>query len=240
MKALFLMLCVVLGTGRSLAAAAGGNPPLRHVPLSVANGCFVETVALLDDFHAAHGAEPWARMLQWGAKEEEEAVAGHAVAICEYRENLWCWDVNHGWKPLALEPAQRDDVAAVAAPVLAQYPRITARFPNSRHDFPQTPDTVPPEAQLADPDPDFRDASIVAARLARHRPVNLVRFTYTVQGETRQGAAAVFVFHGRYCIYSPSKGTVPFRVRGSVENLRLIQEALRRMFPGAFAVKRMG
>ena len=49
----------------------------------------------------------------------------------------------------------------------------------------------------------------------------------------------MFVFHGRYCIYVPEMGTVPFRVRGGVENLRLIQEALRRVFPGAIDVQKL-
>lgn len=239
MTKVFLLLSLVVGSTQ-LPAAVVEKPPLRHTPLSVANGCFVESVALLDEFHETYGAEPWARMLQWGAKEEEEVVAGHAVAVCEYREKLWCWDVNYGWKQLGLEPTQRDNVEAIAGPILARYPRITARFPNYRYDFPQTPDNAPPEARLADPEPSVRDASIAAARLARHRPVNLVQFSYMSNGETKQGAAAIFVFHGRYCIYSPAKGTVPFRIRGSVENLRIIQEALRRMFSGAFAVKRLG
>jgi|GEM_PF-1367603 len=223
----------------SCGLLAAENPPVRHAPLSVANGCFVESVALLDEFHEAWGAEAWGRLLQWGAQEEEETVAGHAVAVCELRGKLWCWDVNYGWKLLALEPAQREDVDRVAAPILARYPRITARFPLYRFDFPQPPDGTPPEPQLAHPEPAFRDASLVAARLARHRPVNLVQFSHVTEGETKTSAAAVFVFHGRYCVYSPERGTVPFRARGSVENLRLIQQALRRMFPGAFAVKRV-
>jgi hypothetical protein len=49
----------------------------------------------------------------------------------------------------------------------------------------------------------------------------------------------VFVFHGRYCIYVPEIGTVPFRVRGDVANLRLIQDLLRRGFPGVTGVTKL-
>jgi hypothetical protein len=37
----------------------------------------------------------------------------------------------------------------------------------------------------------------------------------------------------------PEVGTVPFRVRGDVANLRLIQELLRRGFPGVMGVKKL-
>jgi hypothetical protein len=51
-------------------------------------------------------------------------------------------------------------------------------------------------------------------------------------------AVAVFLFHGRFCVYFSESGTIPFRARqNSVENLRQIQECLRRVHPGAFALK---
>jgi hypothetical protein len=37
----------------------------------------------------------------------------------------------------------------------------------------------------------------------------------------------------------PEVGTVPFRTRGSVENLRLVQELLRRIFPGTGGLKKL-
>ena len=52
-------------------------------------------------------------------------------------------------------------------------------------------------------------------------------------------AAVVFVFHGRYCVYVPEHGTVPFRARGGTENLRMIQELVRRFYPGASGFKKL-
>jgi hypothetical protein len=164
---------------------------------------------------------------------------GHAVAICESRGALWCWDSKLGWSKLQLEVAQRDNPAVVAAPILKRYPRITARFPTYRFDFPQVAKAVAPEAQLTATNTAVRDASIVGAQLAKKRPVNVVRFSYGPEDAKQESAAAVFVFHGRYCIYMPEVGTVPFRVRGDVANLRLIQELLRRGFPGVMGVKKL-
>ena len=220
-------------------AEAAEAPPLRHALMGVANGCFVETVAFLDHWQESAGPEAWARMLQWGARADDEVVTGHAVAICEARGALWSWDMNFGWSKLPVPAEQRETPEIVALPVLAKYPKVSAVFPTYRFDFPQTAAAVPPSAQLANPNLGIRDASLAGERLARHRPVNVVRFSYPAGGETKESAAAVFVFHGRYCIYVPEMGTVPFRVRGGVENLRLIQEALRRVFPGAIDVQKL-
>jgi len=66
-----------------------------------------------------------------------------------------------------------------------------------------------------------------------------VRFSYGTGDEIRESAAVVFVFHGRYCVYVPEMGTVPFRVRTSVENLRMIQDLLRRGLPGVTGVRKL-
>ena len=207
--------------------------------MGVANGCFVETVAFLDLWNDAYGADAWARLLQWGAREDEEVVMGHAVAVCESRGALWSWDSNLGWSKLPVDPAQRDDASAVAAPVLNRYPRVTARFPTYRFDFPQKPAAVLPAAQLTLANTSLRDASIVGAQLGKKRPVNVVRFSHGPEDAKQESAAVVFVFHGRYCVYVPEMGTVPFRTRGDVANLRLIQELLRRAFPGVSGVKKL-
>jgi hypothetical protein len=216
-------------------------PPLAYSMLGVANGCFVETVAFLDRWHETKGSDAWARLLQWGAREEEEVVMGHAVAICEAKGALWSWDINHGWAKLEIPPAQREDPEQTAVPVLKQYPRVTARYPTYRFDFPQTPPAASPVAHGADLNRGIRDASLVGERLARRRPVNVVRFAYggSTETEKRESAAVVFVFHGRYCVYVPELGTVPFRVRTGVENIRTIQELLRRMLPGVTGVRKL-
>ena len=100
-------------------AFAAERPPLPYVPMGVANGCFVESVAFYDTLHDTFGADTWCRVLQWGAKEDEEIVTGHAVAVFEQRGRLWCWDMNRGFAALNIEPAQREEVEKVAAPVLA-------------------------------------------------------------------------------------------------------------------------
>ena len=103
-------------------AAPVEKPPLQHAMLGVANGCFVETVAFLDRWNETQGAEAWSRLLQWGAREDEEVVMGHAVGFCESRGALWSWDSNFGWTKLQVGLEQRDNAAAVAAPVLKRYP----------------------------------------------------------------------------------------------------------------------
>jgi hypothetical protein len=220
--------------------AAPPPPPFPHESLNVANGCLVESIYFYDQFRECFGGDAWVRVLQWGAKEADEVVAGHAVAVFLRQGRLWAWDVNYGFLPLEVPPAQREDVARISPLVLAKYPRITARYPLYRFDFPQQPDSDPPAPRLLDDNSAVRDASVVAAKLARHRPVNLVQFSYREHGETKQSAAAVFMFHGRYCVYTAEQGTVPFHAVGSVRNLHLIQEALRRIHPGAVVLKSPG
>lgn len=239
MKAWIALAGLLFAAWSPLAAAGTAAPPLQHAMMGVANGCFVETVAFLDHWQESAGPEAWARLLQWGAKEDDEVVMGHAVAICEARGALWSWDINFGWTKLPVDTAQREKPEVVAPPVLANYPRVNARYPTFRFDFPQTPGATPPVARPAHPNTSVRDASIVGARLARRRPVNLVSFKRLENGVEAESAAVVFLFHGRYCIYVPEMGTVPFRVRGGTENLRLVQELVRRAFPGASGFKKL-
>ena len=239
---LFAVLSWVCTTAVSLGAAAPKleRAPLNHAMLGVANGCFVETVAFLDHWHETFGQESWARMLQWGAREEEEVVAGHAVALGEAGGALWAWDINFGWTKLPVDPGVRGDAAEVSKPVLARYPKITARYPTLRHDFPQNAGKSPAAAeQLMATERSVRDAVLVGQKLARHRPVNVVRFSYGAGEVKTESAAAVFVYHGRDCVYVPEIGTVPFRVKTSVENIRIIQELLRRAFPGVTGVRKI-
>jgi hypothetical protein len=205
--------------------------------MGVANGCFVESVACCDAFHEKFGEGGWIRVLQWGAKEDEVMVAGHAVAVFETAGVLWCWDVNFGWAPLSIAPSERENAAVVAAPIVANYPRVTALFPILWDGGAQVPEEAPPGA-AAEADADGAQyARVVAERLARHRPVNLVEFTQSGDGGPKTREAVVFVFGGRMCVYAPELGTTLFRARSSVWNVRLTQDMVRRLFPGAGQIR---
>lgn len=216
----------------SLSAASA---PFPYARIGVANGCFVESVAFGDELRTRFGNEVWYRVLQWGAKEADEVVAGHAVVVFEYNAQLWSYDINHGITVLGVPVERRADLAQVAKLVTAPYiDKIVPRYPIYREDFPQEPDPTPPAAFDGVEERDLRDAGLVAARLAKRRPVALIKFVYPKDGETRRGAAVAFVCSGRLCVYSPPHGTVPFRVSAlSVRNVRQLQELLRRMYPGA-------
>ncbi len=238
---------VILPGAGLVRAATAERPPMPHAPMRVANGCFVETVAMLDAWQDKAGTETWAKLLRWGAKEEEEVVAGHAVSVVEKQGRLWCWDVNFGWSALSVDAAQRENIDTVVAPIVARYAKVKAQYPLYMADFAQ------PAGAASDPGSNYdiakaasevaandslRDVLVVAGNLSRHRPVNVVTFTYGPEGQRRASAAAIFLYGGRYCVYVPELGTVPTRARGGVENLRLIQEILRRLCLGAGDVKK--
>ncbi len=217
-----------------------GPGPFAYARIGAANGCFVESVAFGDELRTRFGGGVWYRLLQWGAKEADEVVAGHAVVVFENGGRLWSYDINHGFTVIEVPLAQRGDVAAVAKQATAPYlDKITPRYPIYREDFLQASDPAAPPAPFADVEErDLRDAGLVAARLALHRTVKMVEFTYPKDGVPTRGAAVAFVFNGRLCVYSPPYGTVPFRVTAiTVENLRQVQELLRRIHPGASNLK---
>ena len=210
--------------------------PLPYQRLGVANGCFVESVALLDSFAETAGPDTWSRLLRWGASKDDEEVTGHAVAVVESGSALWCWDVNFGWKKLPTPLDQKDQVEAVSPQLTARYPDISPRFPELLQEFSQAPDPAPPGVPQTDVSA-VRDAGIAAAALGRHRPVNAVQFTYGLDGEATVSGAVIFAYNGRMFVYTPDKGTFGSRARGSVHNARLVAEMLRRIFPGARSVE---
>ena len=235
-------MCAALALGGAAVAEAprisgAERPPFRYETMGVANGCFVESVACYDAYHEKFGEGGWVRVLQWGAKEDEVMVAGHAVAVFETAGVLWCWDVNFGWTPLSIALSERENAALVAAPIVAKYPRVTALYPILWDGGIQVPDAGPQGAAAATEAEGAQYARIVATRLARHRPVNLVEFTQSGDGEPRTREAVVFVFGGRMCVYAPEMGTPLFRARSSVWNVRLTQEMVRRLFPGAERIR---
>lgn len=225
--------CALLAAGR-----AAERPPLAHEMMGVANGCFVESVALLDVWQERMGTEVWAKLLRWGAREDDEVVAGHAVVVGEARGRLWCYDINFGWMPLGLDATQKDNVDAVVTPIVAKYPRIKAQFPSYFSDSTSAPVGPAPKALLTTTNNALRDVTLVAERLAKHRAVNVVTFTYGAADARQESAAVVFLYAGRYCVYAAERGTTPFRTRGGVENLRLVRECLLRMFPSVLDVQK--
>jgi hypothetical protein len=235
-KSLLRLWFIALGAV-TLACGQPVAPPFPHQLMGVANGCFVESVAFGDDFRTRFGDEAWQRLLQWGAKEE--VVAGHAVAVFEHKRQLWCYDINRGFKVLATPVTQREDVEAVAKEVTLPYVnKITPRFPVYREDFRRLAPHGAPVPYAGVMEADLRDAGVVAERLAKHRPVALVEFTYPKDGDVKRGAAVVFLYHGRLCVYTPENGTVPFRAEAqSLKNMRQLQLLLRRIYPGASNLK---
>jgi hypothetical protein len=123
---------------------------------------------------------------------------------------------------------------------VAKYPGIVPQYPLYRYDAaPQKPEMNLPEVLATHEVAAFRDATLAGARLGAHRPVNVVQFSYVDgTGTTFQSAAAVFIFNGKVCIYFPERGTYPFiLLHVTVFNLRQLQQAFRKVYPGAFDLK---
>jgi hypothetical protein len=138
---------------------------------------------------------------------------------------------------LTVDASERDDASVLAAPIVANYPRLTAVYPMMGEDGAQQPEAGPPGAEPTPAAVGAREAQLVAARLARHRPVNLIEVSQVENGETRTSEAVVFAFGGRMCLYAPASGTTTFRTRSSVWNVRLTLEMARRVFPGVERVR---
>ncbi|HEV8073304.1 MAG TPA: hypothetical protein VGP21_04150 [Opitutaceae bacterium] len=220
--------------------AARVKPPFPHETLGVSNGCFVESVCFYDHYQEIFGADPWVRVLQWGAEENDVAVSGHAVAVFELRGQLWAWDINFGFLPLEVRLDSKDNITQVAAPLVAKYPGIVPQHLTYRYDAaPQQPETHLPEVLATHEVRAFRDATLAGARLGAHRPVNVMQFSYVDgSGDTLQSAATVFIFNGKVCIYFPEHGTFPFILPNlTIFNLRQLQWAIRQKYPGAYDLK---
>jgi len=205
---------------------------LPHGQIGLENGCFVESVVLADAFTEAYGADAWVRVLRWGAEKDSETVTGHAVAVCEARGALWCWDVNFGWKRLEVADADKGEVAKVSPEILARYPGVLPRYPVYFAPLAQEPDPSPPSS-VSSPIGAVQQADQCALALSRHRPVYAVTFTHGEPDSPVSSAAVFFAYNGQICVYCPENGTVACRARGSIRNARLVSEVLHRLFPGA-------
>jgi hypothetical protein len=213
--------------------------PFPYETLGVANGCLVESICFYDHFQENFGTEPWVRVLQWGAKENDEVVAGHAVVAFELNGQLWAWDVNFGFMPLDVPPESKEDIAQVASPITAKYPDIQPYFQMYRQDFPQQPEARLPEVLATNEVAAIRDATLAGARLGAHRPVNVLQFFYVDDsGVKQQSAAVAFIFNGQVCIYFPERGTYRFFFPHlTVLNMSQLQWAVRRLYPRTVALQ---
>lgn len=218
------------------------KPPFSYEPLAVRNSCFVESVHFYDRYlerQSRADGPPWARVLQWGNQEGDFKIgSGHAVTVFTRASQLFYYDVNFGVLPLAVPAERRGDITDVGPAVFARYPKFRPIFARYREDFPQVPPRKRADFLFYHPNGDVRDATRVASELGRHRPVRVIEFDVTENGQKRASAAAVFVFAARVCIYFPAHGTHVSRPHdGSVDDLRYLSAVVRRLFPGAGPVR---
>ncbi len=209
--------------------------PFRYEPMYVRNGCFVESVRVYDDYLSrfANQEDRWVRVLQWRNRiSDTELGLGHAVTVFSWKGHLWTFDINHAFTRLAVPNERRADITDVTPEVLARYEKDRPVLPTYRQDGFQKDFRKVPEYLFYHKNPDIREATRVASELGRYRPVRVLEFKYVDRGKTKTGAAAVFVFGNRPCLYMPSKGTQVGRMRvTTIEDLPL----LTRLLKGAYA-----
>ena len=230
----------ILPTRAGVAADANGVPikaPFYYEPMNVRNACFVESVRLYDRFRERRvgGAEGWVRVLQWGHRESYTKVGlGHAVAVFTWNGRLWTYDINHAFTQLAVPIDRREDLTDVTPEIFARYPKQVPVLATYREEGFQRERTQVPEYLFYHANQDVRDATKVAAELGRVRPVKVVEFKFTENGQLKTGAAAAFLFGNRPCLYVPAKGTQIGRLRViSMDNLKLVAVMLKQLYPNA-------
>lgn len=222
------------------AHAAQSKQPFAYTPLKVRNSCFVESVHFYDEYLAGKlgGDYGWVRVLQWGNDDGtiHGVGAGHAVAVCRAGSVLWMYDINYGFVPLLAPVERRNDVTDVGPEIFGKYPQFKPVFVSYREDLlPSRPGTVP-QYFSANGNADVRDATKVASALGVRRVARVISYVYpdSRTGRLRTGAAALFAFGQRLCIYFPSKGTHISRLyAGSLDDLLSAARIIRNVFPGA-------
>ena len=234
----------ILPTRAGAAVAADGTPiraPFYYEPLNVRNGCFVESVRVYDQYLSRHlgGDRPWVKVLQWGSRESDTKVGlGHAVAIFVWRDDVWTYDINHAFTRLAVPVGRRADLTDVTPEIFARYPKQQPVLARYWEDGFQHERTEVPEYLFYHANQEVREATRVASELGRFRPVRVLAFQYTEGGKLKNGAAAVFLFGNRICIYFPAKGTqIGLRRETSADDLRLLGLMLKQQYPDATDVK---
>ncbi len=215
-----------------------GVLPAGYRPLEVANACFVEAVNYYDfytDLRPA-GERSWARLLHWSDREGLLTLkAGHAVTVFVAKSRLWAYDVNYGIVELDTPVDRRGDLLDVGPEVFKRYPLINPALPRYHEDFSRRIGVGLRSFSPEGAEGDLEHVLKVAERFADRRPVRVVRFSYpSPEGETRESAAAVFLFGSQLCIYSPQTGTTIVRqVIPSVNDMRMVKDRITHFLPGA-------
>jgi hypothetical protein len=242
----FLLMGMLWGGGcatapRSKPGAAVVKPPFEYESLRVRNACFVESVHVYDLYKSKRlgGPEGWARILEWGNQEGDFSISkGHAVALFSAGEKMWIYDINHGFVRLKVPVERRADLTDVTPEVFAKYSAYRPVMARYREDYPQLPQEKRPEFLFYHANPDVREATRVASELGRFRPVRVVEFNFTKDGQPHASAAAVFIFGARVCIYFPRGGThISNPTVRSVDNMAWITYVIQRVYPGAQDVR---
>jgi hypothetical protein len=231
------------GAGGQAAAPGAAAPamarramsdPFAFEALPVPHGCFVDAVRFFDAYHrgplaGAPGHGGWAKILQWGAREDFSIGPGHAMTVFVWQDRLHAFDGTGGFVALDLPAEAGAALERVGPPLFARYPQFDPVLPHYLDDRWLSPGTGVLRTGRPGNDAAWRHAERVAEALGQHRRVHLVRFTYRQGGEERASAAAVFLFQHRLCLYLPELGTMVTRVPvPSVDNLPLIESRLRR------------
>jgi hypothetical protein len=213
------------------------KPPFAYEALGVRNSCFVESVNFYDEYlHGGRGgATPWARVLQWGNREGEFDIGtGHAVTVFVVQDKLWYYDINFGVAPLGVGVDRRADITDVAPKVFERYPQFRPILARYRDDFPQRAPAKPVEFLFYHANADIREATRVANKLGRYRPVSVLEFDLVENGQVQRSAGAAFVFGARLCLYLPRRGThVSAALRGTLDDLRYLGASIKRVYPNA-------
>jgi len=214
--------------------------PFNYAPLGVRNSCLVESVRFYDAFHtpALGGTGGWVRVLQWGneAGNLQHISLGHAVAVCLVRDVLWMYDINFGFVPLGTPAEKRNDLAAIESEILAKYRLTKPKYIIYHPDMIPLPVQLPQKFTYITGNADVREATRVASEIGRHRPTRVVGFVYhdNHARRTEAGAAALFEFDHRLCVYFPSQGTLTTELSAdSLKDVRRVAAIIRQMYPGA-------
>ncbi len=228
------------GPAGSKTSAKAESLPFPYEPLNVRNSCFVESVHFYDEYLKKHRGEPtWARVLRWGNREGDFQIAyGHAVTVFAAKDRLWFYDVNFGLVPVELPLDRRADITDVSPKVFARYPQFKPTLARYRDDFLQQPAKDRIDFLFYHKNPDVRDATRVANRLGRIRPVRVLEFDFLEGNQKQSSAATAFLFGRQVCLYFPRRGTYESRrYLGAVDDLKFINEVVRRLFPTAENVR---